>query len=186
MDHGRWGLTLATAGLVAAFVSQIPASDGLLVLAYALTGAGSWLLVRDRAPAWVGMAGGSLLAVLALMVVVRQELVVGFRGQRLAELGLVLGGPAWDALLVLPPFAVVGVAVLARTSGWSRYSSALSLGLAGLTALLATGILPVITVGNHVIGGALLFVLVPLLAALAPFGHDLRSTSSDHPDPAGG
>lgn len=174
MDSDRWGLASSTGGLVAAFASQIPASDGLMVVAYAMAGVGAWLLVRDRAAAWVGLAGSVLLAALGFLVLLRQKLVVGFRGEKLAQLGVVLEAPVWDAVLVLAPFVVVAVALVLRARGWGRRSAGLSLALAGVTVLLATRLVPAVAIGGNVVGGALVFVLVPLLAALVSLGLDLR------------
>lgn len=175
MDADRWGLALSTAGLATAFASQIPDSDGLLVLAYALVAAGAWLLVRERLRARVGVLAGAGLACLAFLVVARQRLVVGFRGERLAAVGVVLEAPVWDALLLMAPLVVLAGALLIRTSSWGRAGAALSLVLASITLAVSTGLVPFLAVGNHVVGGAFMFVLAPLLAALASLGAELRA-----------
>lgn len=175
MDADKWGLALSTTGLATAFASRIPDSDGLLVLAYALVGVGAWLLARDRIPARLAIPGGVVLASLAFLVAARQRLVVGFRGETLAAIGLDLGGPLWDALLVLTPLVVLAAALFVRTRSWGRASAAGSLLLAGATLLLSSQVLSFIAVGDRVVAGAFVFVFAPLLVAIASLGTDLRA-----------
>ncbi len=178
MDEDRLGLVLAAGGLAAVFASAAVPRPELLILAYPLLGVATWLLVGHRIPRWGAFLGAGILGILLVLLLASEQLALGFRGHKLLDLGVEIDGLVWVSLFWLTPLATLGAGLVVRTRSWGRVSATGSLVLAGLALVLATHIVPGITVTEGARGwGArplgVVAVLLPLILALGWFGWKL-------------